>query len=120
MKKKRIISLLLCLALAFSLLSSVALADGGEPRDCGDVFRFAQMLVLEGMVSAANAKVESMTACAKLTPYDDVDWLLWHVEATVRPVFAYAAAIGARVVCDYEMHYIDGRWVAIDPIRIIK
>lgn len=119
MKRKRLLAVLLCLALAFSLMSVTALADGGESAGyCG--VSAVRYVALESMVASANAQVEAYVLIAKLTPYDDVAWLLRQVDRTVAPVFAYADYIGAEIVCDYETHYIDGQYVDIDPIRIIK
>ena len=47
-------------------------------------------------------------------------WLLRQVDRTVAPVFAYAAYIGATVVCEYVAYEVDGQILMIDPIRVIK
>lgn len=75
---------------------------------------------LEKMVEQANKKVEQLVKKAQKTPYDDVEWLLNEVEKTVRPVFEFGAKIGVTVVCEYVEYYVDGQYVLIDPIRIIR
>ena len=125
----RLVAFLVCAVLAASLLSTAALAVG--PGETGDGYECLyvgavidrsqlQMCRLELMVDDANARIELYVRIAQCTPYDDVDWLLAKVDETVAPVFAYAAAIGATVICEYVEYTIDSRTVQIDPIRIIK
>ncbi|MGI6239158.1 MAG: hypothetical protein ACOYI5_05980 [Christensenellales bacterium] len=80
----------------------------------------AEMRLLERKVDTANLQIKVYVLVAMLTPYDDVDWLLSMVDATVGPVFAYAASIGATVVCEYDYYWIDGRIVAVDPLKVIN
>ena len=75
--------------------------------------------LLYRMVDAANRSIDRYVAFAQRTPYDDVAWLLYMVEITVDPVFAYADSIGATVVCEYVGYEVDGQTVLIDPIRVI-
>lgn len=123
MKLKRLFALVLCVTLAVGVLSTGALADGPaapSPNRYADARAAAQLAALEVMVKVANARVEALVAYAQRTPYNDVPWLLRQVDRTVAPVFAYGEMIGVPVVCEYVTYYIDGQWVDIDPIRIIK
>lgn len=75
---------------------------------------------LEKMVDKANKKVEQLVKKAQKTPQNDVEWLLNEVDKVVGEVFAYAKRIGATVVCEYTEYCVDGQYVLIDPIRIIR
>ncbi len=79
-----------------------------------------QTIALEIMVVQANAQIEYLVRRAQITPEDDVDQTLRQIDAIVARVFAYAESIGAVVGCDYVEYYIDGRYVLIDPIKIIR
>lgn len=71
-------------------------------------------------VDNANKQIQVYIKVAMLTPHDDVDRLLDRVDATVKPVFAYAESIGATIACEYETYYIDGQTVMIDPLKVIN
>lgn len=71
------------------------------------------------MVATANRQIEIAVKFAQLTPWNDVAWLQNLVESITAPVFAYANAIGAVVVCEYTAYYIDGQYVMVDPLRVI-
>ena len=75
---------------------------------------------LYAMVEAANIAVKAQVKIAQATPYNDVEWLLASINATVTPVYAYAKLIGATVVCEYEYYTVDGQRVAIDPLKVIN
>ncbi|MEN6634521.1 MAG: hypothetical protein ABFC56_01585 [Clostridiaceae bacterium] len=79
----------------------------------------AQFKLLERMVATANRQIEFAVKIAKLTPWNDVSWLLNFVDSITAPVFAYANSIGALVVCEYTAYYIDGQNVMVDPLRVI-
>ncbi len=72
------------------------------------------------MVDIANAKIDAAVLVAQKTRRDDVAQLLALVEKIVNPVYAYAASIGATVACDEVEYFIDGRWVMIDPLRVVN
>lgn len=72
------------------------------------------------MVDIANAKIDAAILKAQMTRRDDVAQLLALVDKIVDPVYAYAASIGATVVCDEEDYFIDGRWVTVDPLRVVN
>lgn len=131
--KKKLISIILCLVLALSILPVSGLAvqtDKYVPNHinhpaCPHSFFSVstedfQMQVLEFMVYAANAKIEMYVMHAQMTPCNDVDRLLRQVDRTVAPVFAYADMIGATVVCEYVEYTVDGQTVLIDPIRVVR
>lgn len=80
----------------------------------------SQVQILCRMVDSANRSVERLVRIAQATPYDDVDWLLASVDAIVAPVFAYGDYIGVKVECTYVTYYIDGRYVDVDPLKVIN
>lgn len=131
--KKKLIAIVLCAVLIMSVLPTVGLADyngsGHRSRNyncshcslCGSINReAAQLAILEGMVTAANAQIEALVKMAQATPYDDVDRLLMLVDRIIGAVFAYADQIGATVECEYVEYYIDGQYILIDPIRVVR
>ena len=109
--KKRFFAALIAAAVAMALLCGGALACTRQS---------AEVRKLYNMVDRANEKIDRYVWIAKLTPYDDVDWLLWKVDRTVAPVFRYARQIGATVVCEYRAEWIDGRIVYVDPLKVIN
>lgn len=124
---KRWIAALLSVLLVLSLLPGVASAKGHDEK--GPAFKVSaraqakaskQQKTLERMVAQANKRIEQLVKKAQKTPYDDVDRLLRDVNRIVDEVFAYAAAIGAQLECVYVEYYIDGQYVLIDPIRIVR
>ena len=123
--KKRMISLLLCAVLVFAVLPVSGSAYCGFWQETSPVcapvsLGSAQSSALDAMVYAANFRIEMLVKIAQATPYDDTAWLLWQVDLTVAPVFAYAQRIGAVVVCEYVPYEVDGQILVIDPIRVIK
>ena len=100
---KKSLRVLAALLLMMILLCSTASAAGVQAR-----------------VSAANAKVRALVLHAQLTPYDDVDWLHEQVELINAPVIEYGASLGFEVRCTYRWYWIDGRWVAVDPLKVIN
>ena len=135
---KRIMSTLISILMVMVLLPGIANAkgnDNGQP--CGGI-RIEQVKKndkknekadkkadkefkkLEKMVDQANKKIEQLVKKAQRTPQNDVPQLLKQVDVIVGEVFAYATRIGVTVVCEYTEYYIDGQYVLIDPIRIIR
>lgn len=80
----------------------------------------SQARTLYRKVDAANAKVLGYVVVAQLTPYNDIPWLLASVDKVTKPVIAYAESIGAKVECRYTYYLVDGKWVAIDPLRVVN
>ncbi len=121
---KKLLSVLLMACLLVSVLAVPAMAE--ENGKCVVVekieeeVRELQVKTLYAMVYAANASVEQLVAIAQATPYNDIAWLQASVRAVTNPVFAYAKAIGATVECTYVTYYIDGQYVAVDPLRVIN
>ena len=108
MKKKALFAIVATMLIMCFVCSGAFAATEGEMRQ------------LYRKVDNANTQIQIYTLVAILTPYDDVDWLLDRVDATVKPVFAYAQSIGVTVVCEYDTYYIDGRIVKIDPLKVIN
>ena len=123
--KKRLMALLICVLLLVMVIPGVANAqgNGASPVNAVSVrqahYSNAQFKALERMVAVANRQIEVAVKFAQLTPWNDVAWLLNVVQSIVSPVFAYANAIGAVVVCEYTSYYIDGQNVLVDPLRVI-
>ena len=123
--KKRLMALLVCVMLLVMVIPSVANAQGNTPAPVRSVvmsnsgYTNAQFKLLERMVATANRQIEFAVKIAKLTPWNDVSWLLNFVDSITAPVFAYANSIGALVVCEYTAYYIDGQNVMVDPLRVI-
>ncbi len=110
--KKKLIALALCVMLLMTAGLSTALADRGPSQ--------SEMAALYSMVNAANYQIALMVRTAQATPWDDVAWVQYSTNCVARSVQAYARSIGATVVCEYEYYYIDGQYVAIDPLRVIN
>ena len=71
-------------------------------------------------VDVANTKIEKLVKVAQKTPFDDVDEMLFAVDIIVDGVFAYADMMGVEIACDYTYYVVDGRTVAVDPLRVIN
>lgn len=112
---KKMLRMLLVLVLVVSMTCSSAMACS-----TGDVSQAKLNKALFAMVDAANLAVKAQVKIAQGTPYDDVEWLLASTKATVAPVFAYAKLIGATVECEYDYYWVDGQWVAVDPLKVIN
>ena len=109
---------LAALLLMMILLCSTASAAGVSEACLNE--RQENYLRVQARVSAANAKVRALVLHAQLTPYDDVDWLHEQVELINAPVIEYGASLGFEVRCTYRWYWIDGRWVAVDPLKVIN
>lgn len=123
MKKRNIVCILLSVIVLMAAIPSVAFADGRTTASATAVkpaATFAQELKLRAMVLAANLEIYALVKIAQATPFDDVNWLLAMVDKITKPVFAYAATIGATVICEYERYWIDGRYVMVDPLKVIN
>ena len=123
--KKRLMALLVCVMLLVMAIPAVANAQGNDPAPVSVAssmyarYTGAQLAVLERMVATANRQIEIAVKFAQMTPWNDIAWLQNLVESITAPVFAYANAIGAVVVCEYTAYYIDGQYVMVDPLRVI-
>ena len=106
--------------LAFALIFSVCFSANACTEAVENTVKAAQTATLKAMVKSANAKVKALVRTAQATPYDDIAWLQRSVSAVTKPVFAYAAKIGATVVCDVVYYEIDGQTVGVDPLRVVN
>lgn len=113
MMKKRLISFLTVLVLLVSVCCGAMACKKVSPTK-------AEMTKLYAMVSAANSTVKVLVKTAQATKKDDVNELLKSVDAVNAPVLRYADKIGATVVCEVVYYQIDGRKVAIDPLKVIN
>ena len=108
MKRKTLLAIVAAMLIMCFACAGAFAATEGEMRQ------------LYRKVDNANTQIQIYTIVAILTPYDDVDWLLDRVDATVAPVFAYARSIGAEIACEYDCYLIDGRIVMVDPLKVIN
>lgn len=119
MKKKTLICALLIAALILAMVPQTS-AFFNPPYCHDDGPSAAQLLTLKLMVRSTNNTISCLTRLAIRTPYNDVPWLLASVDALVDDVMDYAGYIGATVVCEYEYFWIDGQYVAIDPLKVVN
>lgn len=114
MKKK-----LLALVLLFVLVFSVAAP--GIASACGyvspETARYNQAIAI---INSANAKIRSLVLTAQITPYNDIAWLISSTNAVAANAKARVAQLGYEVGCNYINYWVDGRWVAIDPLYVIN
>jgi hypothetical protein len=108
---KKFLRIVAATLLVMMLFCTAAFADSSSYQD---------YLKVRAKVAAANAKVYALVAYAMATPYDDVSWLLRSVNAVNYPVIKYAEYMGFEVECEYQTFYIDGRWVDVDPLKVIN
>jgi surface polysaccharide O-acyltransferase-like enzyme len=113
MKKKLLVALVVTV-LVFSLAMPAFACSVRYDRSRSEAIK------LYTMVKVANAKIEAAVLVAQKTPRDDVKQLLALIDKIVNPVYAYADSIGATVECVEVDYYIDGQWVAIDPLRVVN
>ena len=122
MKKTKKLALILALVFLFSVAVLPVSASARAPitETVTQIANGIKARALYAVVDAANASIAAAVYIARITPYDDVDWLLATVDAIVAGVFAYADSVGAVVACEYTEYVIDGRVVYIDPIRVVN
>ncbi len=115
---KKSLRVLAALLLMMILLCSTANA-AGVSEACLDE-RQANYLRVQAKVTSANAQILTLVRYCQLTPEDDVDWLLFRVECIANSARAYGERYGFAVECEYRWYWIDGRWVEIDPLKVIN
>lgn len=108
---KRMIAMLLCAAMVLSMLCSAALAEPAKDKSLKNI---------KADVNNANREIKQLVRIAQATPEDDVEELLNKVDAIVARIRAHAAQEGVEVVCSMEEYWIDGRYVAIDPLMVVN
>lgn len=109
---KKMLRVFTIVMVAMMLTCSVAIAEKKPSK--------VEMAKLNTMVAAANAAIKTNVRIAQATPYDDTAWLLLSVKAITTPVFRYARSIGAEVICEYDYYVVDGKTLAIDPLKVIN
>lgn len=115
---RKIMALTLALILVLSLaLSATAFACNSQGNGKANSRELKQ---LEKLVKEANKQIEKLVKIAQKTAWDDVDWLLFNVNCISAGVKSYGRLIGVTVVCDYVTYYIDGRYVEVDPLRVVR
>lgn len=126
---KRLLSALICFILVMAIIPTASYAAGNGAggraarielqvrRNAGLTL---ERLKLQLMVELANREIALLVKKAQATPWNDVPELLAKVDAIASRVFAYAQSIGAVVACEYVEYYIDGQYVLIDPLRVVR
>lgn len=113
--KKKLISLVLLFVLVF------AIAAPGIASACGytdpETAKYNQAV---SIINSANSKIRTLVLTAQLTPYNDVAWLISSTNAVAANAKARVAQLGYEVGCEYSHYWVDGRWVAIDPLYVIN
>ena len=124
---KKMLSALVCFILVMAMIPAASYAMGngaGAARVELQVHRNAgltlERLKLQLMVELANREIARLVKRAQATPWNDVPELLAKVDAIASRVFAFAQSIGAEVACEYVEYYIDGQYVLIDPLRVVR
>lgn len=126
---KKLLSALICFILVMAMIpaASYAMGNGAGGRAAGVELQVHKNagLTLEGlklqlMVELANREIARLVKKAQATPWNDVPELIAQVDAIAARVFAYAQSIGAVVACEYVEYYIDGQYVLIDPLRVVR
>lgn len=114
--KKRIVALLVAVLLIASVLVPATAEAKGKPYYKVD----KNYKLVVNMVECANRTIDGLVLVAKLTPYDDVDWLLCKVNQIAKTTIRNAKVLGYTVECEYETHIIDRRVVVIDPLYVVN
>ncbi|MEA5010525.1 MAG: hypothetical protein VB100_02245 [Angelakisella sp.] len=124
MSMKKVLSVVLSLVLVFSM--SVTAFAAEDSSYCLDnlkkpsISAGLNVAIVEMMVEVTNIKIGNAVAHAIRTPYDDVDWLLSYVDRVAQDTMSKAQKLGVTVVCEYVEYYIDGRYVLIDPLKVVN
>ena len=108
--KKKILALVLALVLAMCAFSG-AFA-------CGHYKSNYYKAV--SIVNSANARIRALVRSAQLTPYYDVPQLIAATEAIAASTKVQVRMLGYRAECDYAYYWVDGRYVAIDPLYVVN
>lgn len=74
--------------------------------------------IVQNMVDNANLQIEILVKKAQLTRVDDVAQLVKTTDAIADKTIHQAAILGVKVVCQYKYYWVDGRRVAIDPLKV--
>lgn len=108
---RKIMAVLIALVLVFCVVFSASAENNTS-----------KMRHIENAVKQANHEIEKAVKKAQKSKVDDVDKCLAEINAIVAETKAYVASMGLNVeiVCDMETVLIDGRWVEIDPLRVIN
>lgn len=118
---KKALRIFAALVLVFALTCSSAMACSYTGMGLlSSLQHKAAVASVKSAVEIANVKIEKLVKVAQLTPYDDVDEMLFAIDVIVNGVCAYADFMGVEVVCDYTYYVVDGRTVAVDPLRVIN
>ncbi|MEG2003865.1 MAG: hypothetical protein RRY76_05150 [Clostridia bacterium] len=123
--KKRVLSMLFAVIMVVTLFTvsvSAAPAHVGAQTQVSNVCDKIAVSFLQAVVKAANREIDVYVKIAMMTPYDDVDRLLSRVDAVVARVMTVAEMLDLdsySVECEYTYYQIDGRTVAIDPLKVV-
>lgn len=117
--KRKLIAIVLAVALVFSVACVGAYADNGGAKR----MTLAQKLcyvAAELAVDSCNKLVEAAVRYAQATPKNDVAELIATTDYLLRDTVIVVNALGFQVECCYTEYTVDGQTVLIDPLRVIN
>lgn len=113
--KKKLLALVLLFVLVF------AVAAPGIASACGywspESYKYNQAV---SIINNANAQIKKLVRTAQMTPYNDVAWLISSTNSVAANAKARVAQLGYEVGCEYSYYWVDGKYVAIDPLYVIN
>ena len=118
--KKKIVATILAVVLILALACPGVGACGLGLQKQSNANSRAYLAQAEKLVRDCNKSVELLVRAAQLTPYDDVDALVFATNALIGTTKLAVNALGFDVECTYTEYIVDGQAVMIDPLRVIN
>ena len=109
--KRKLLSLVLVLALVFCVMAPCALADSAKNA----VFKQCKNIVKD-----ANSEIKDLIKAAQKSKADDAYECAAACAAIAEEAIAQCAALGYEVECNMKNYKIDGHDVMIDPLNVIN
>ena len=108
--KKKILALVLVLVLAMCAFSGAFACS----------YYSSNYYRAVSIVNNANYRIKVLVRNAQMTPYYDVPPLLAATKSVAANAKAQVAALGYEAKCEYTYYWVDGQWVAIDPLYVVN
>lgn len=118
--KKKIVATILAVVLILALACPGVGACGLGLQKQSNANSRAYLAQAEKLVRDCNKSVELLVRAAQLTPYDDVDAMVFATNALIGTTKLAVNALGFDVECTYTEYIVDGQAVMIDPLRVIN
>lgn len=118
--KKKLVATILAVVLILALACPSVGACGLGLQKQSNANYHAYLAQAEKLVRDCNKSVELLVRAAQLTPFDDVDALVFATDALIRTTTLAVNALGFDVECSYTEYIVDGQSVMIDPLRVIN